>query len=140
MRLTHLRHALKLHSSELKKLGVACIFLFGSRVLNIERPNSDYDFGILFKKSIPKGKNRSRVYSRIYDILTKVVDETQNLDIVFLQSAAMELRFHVARYGQVLFDSDPVTRGRFLEDTIRQYADFEPHRRVFEDAILARIG
>jgi hypothetical protein len=64
----------------------------------------------------------------------------RNMDIIFLQDAPIELRFHTARYGRVVFETDPKFRGRFVEDTVREYADFEPYRRVFEEAIIERIG
>lgn len=124
----------------LNRMGVVCIFLLGSRALGVERQNSDYDFGILLKKLPPKGPLRRETYHTLHDVLGDIIDALCNVDIIFLQDAPLELRFHTARYGKVLFETDPQYRGLFLENTIREYADFEPYRRVFEEAVLARIG
>lgn len=135
-----LAHRLQNHRPALKRLGVACIFLLGSRALGIERPNSDYDFGILLNKLPPKGPKRRKSYDALYEILGSTVNELRNMDIIFLQDSPLELRFHTARYGIVIFETNSKIRGRFLENTIREFADFEPYRRVFENAILERIG
>lgn len=119
---------------------MVCIFLLGSRALGIERQNSDYDFGILLSALPPKGPRRRKVYHTLHDIFENILHELCNMDIIFLQDAPLELRFHTARHGKVLFETDPQCRGLFLEKTIREYADFEPYRRVFEEAVLARIG
>lgn len=108
--------------------------------MGIERSNSDYDFGILLKKLPPKGPRRRKIYNALHEILGDTINELRNMDIIFLQDAPIELRFHTVRYGKVVFETDPKSRGRFLENTIREYADFEPYRRVFEDAIMERIG
>ncbi len=128
------------HKTALNRHGVVCIFLIGSRALGIERRNSDYDFGILLKKLPPKGPRRRKIYNALHDILGDTIDELRNMDIIFLQDAPLELRFHAARYGKIVFETNPRFRGRFLENTAREYADFEPYRRVFEDAIMERIG
>ena len=125
--------------AELKKLGVSSLYLFGSRAQGVERRDSDYDFGILMKEPRVLRAGTQDLYQKIYDLLQDAVGVKANLDIVFLDRAPLQLRYHVIRSGKVLFDSNPQRRGRFIERTMIEHADFEPHRKRFEEAILARI-
>ena len=125
--------------SKLEQLGLASLYLFGSRAQGIERKDSDYDFGVIMKDPRVLSAGTQELYQNIYDLLQDAVNAKVNLDIVFLDRAPMQLRYHVIRYGKVLFDSDPRRRGNFIERTLIEHADFEPHRRRFEEAILARI-
>ncbi|MBI4365744.1 MAG: nucleotidyltransferase domain-containing protein, partial [Deltaproteobacteria bacterium] len=122
---------------QLKGLGVSTLYLFGSRAQGIHHRGSDYDFGILMDGSA-RGK-KGDLYLALYDVLADVVDEPVNLDIVFLESAPVQLQYHVVQYGKVLLDRDPVRRGRFVQRVLEAHADFEPYRRLFASTTLARI-
>lgn len=125
---------------KLEGLGVVTLYLFGSQAQGISRENSDYDFGILLRDPARIHAGSQELYQKIYDILQDVVPERVNLDIVFLDRAPLQLRCHVVRCGRVLLDADPKRRGDFEERTIEEHADFEPYRRLFEKATLARIS
>lgn len=124
----------------LSQLGVSTLYLFGSRAQGISGPISDYDFGVLLNDPRLISEGSQCLYGKIYDLLQDVVDEKSNLDIVFLDVANCQLRFHVVNYGRVLFETDALKRGRFIEKTLLEHADFTPHRLRFEEATLARIS
>lgn len=123
----------------MRRLGVSTLYLFGSRALGVARPSSDYDFGFLLENPSVLSQESQGLYQRLYDLLQEVVPVKTNLDVVFLDRASLQLRYHVIRYGKVLLDFDPLNRGRFEERTLEEHADFEPFRRIFEEATLARI-
>ncbi len=126
--------------AKLGKLGVSTLYLFGSRAQGNHRPTSDYDFGILLKNPVVIHGGSQALYQKIYDLLQETVSTPANLDIVFLDAAPLQLRYHVLCQGKVLLDADPLRRGRFEEWTLEEHADFEPYRRLFEETTLARIS
>jgi len=126
-------------ASDLKTLGITTLYLFGSRAQGIARNSSDYDFGVLLEDPRVIGNGSQALYQKIYDLLEELPLQRANLDIVFLDRAPLQLRYHVIRYGEVLLDSDPSRRGRFEERTLEEHADFEPYQRLFDEATLARI-
>lgn len=121
-------------------MGVVSLYLFGSRAQGVARSNSDYDFGILLRDPSVLREGSQILYQAVYDLLQEVVHERVNVDIVFLDRASLQLRYHVVQYGQVLLDEDPRKRGFFIERTLEEHADFEPYRRLFEETTLARLS
>lgn len=139
---------------KLKELGVAALYLFGSRAQGIAGPLSDYDFAVLMrdaKVTNDAARFHRNLYAPMYDILSDVVgrDDSppppdghfRNIDIVFLQrdTVPLELRFHVIRHGRTLYDRDPKIRGQFEERTMLAYCDFRPMLDVFDRTILASL-
>ena len=128
----------------LQALGVSSLYLFGSRAQGKAGPLSDYDFAVLMKVNHDKSahKRGGDVYDQLYDILSPFCPRTlQNdiIDIVFLDSAPLELRMHVVRYGQPIFDLNPQARLNFEEHTTLQYCDYRPLLNMFDQAILASV-
>lgn len=127
--------------TQLKQLGVMALYLFGSRAQNIASPQSDYDFAILLDQALLSA-DHLQLYNALYDILSPFCPRTLEndvIDIVFLDQAGLEMRMHVVRYGQVLFDADPKQRLAFEEKTVLEYADFKPLLNIFDQAVLAAI-
>lgn len=125
---------------ELNKLGVQALYLFGSRAQGADGPLSDYDFAVLMPNT---GHSRGdALYNELYDLLSPLCPrELTNdvIDIVFLRDAPLELKFHVIRYGQTLYDGAPQMRSRFEEITTEEYCDYRPILNMFDQAILAAI-
>ncbi len=126
-------------AQQLQSLGVSTLYLFGSRAQGIARATSDYDVGLLLKDPSILQHGTEALYLAVYDLLQDLVTEPVNMDIVFLDQAPLQLRYHVIRDGQVLYDGDLLRRARFEQRTLEEHADFEPYRRMFEEATLARI-
>lgn len=128
------------NKKQLRSLGVIAVYLFGSRAVGAEGPLSDYDLGFLMEKT---GYRRGdKTYNKIYDLLSPLCPRTMDndvIDIIFLNDAPLELRSHVIRYGKVLFDEQPLQRGRFEEKTIKEYCDFRPLLNQIDQAILAAL-
>lgn len=124
----------------LHELGVAAVYLFGSHATGTASPRSDYDFGILMRPGSPIPERLDRTYQMLYDLFAPHCPRTlahDAIDIVFLERAPLELRFHVLRYGAVLFDADPRARAHFEEQTMEEYCDYFPLLQQFDQTILA---
>lgn len=127
-------------SRKLEELGIATLYLFGSRAQGLSSERSDYDFGVLLQDPSVLRDGSQEMYQRIYDLLQDLVPRKVDMDIVFLDRAPLQLKYHVIRHGKVLLDNHPTRRGRFEETTLEEHADFEPYRQMFEQATLARIS
>lgn len=120
----------------LRDLGVRAVILFGSQALGIARLDSDYDFGVILDTST----DRKKAYDTLYDLLSAKINKLVNIDIVFLDTAPMELQAHVAKHGLALYQSDSRIFADFKERVMNIYADFSPLRTIFSNATLSRIS
>lgn len=130
----------KIDQDKLSALHVQALYLFGSRAQGVEGPLSDYDFGVLMADE--GHKRGGKLYDAMYDILAPLCPRTLEndiIDIVFVRDAPLELRFHIIRYGKVLFDENPRERGRFEDITTMLYCDYRPILDMFDKAILATL-
>lgn len=114
------------------------VYLFGSHVEGTAGPLSDTDIGVVFADPTVSRGNTLDVYSKLYDMFTTML-HTENLDIVFLERASLELRFDVVQHGQAVFEISPDFRDEFEHRTVMLYADFKPTLQHFDHAVLARI-
>ncbi|MFA5946090.1 MAG: nucleotidyltransferase domain-containing protein [Patescibacteria group bacterium] len=125
---------------QLEKLGVSALYLFGSRAMGAEGPLSDFDFAVLMNHA---GHSRGdKTYDALYDLLSPLCSRTLEndvIDIVFLRDAPLELKAHIIRYGKILFESNPLERGQFEEETTLEAADFRPHQNIIDQTILASL-
>ena len=130
----------KKQKDRLKKMGVQALYLFGSRAQGKEKPRSDFDYAVLFKE---KGTSKGDpLYFELYDLLCEISERTLEndvIDIVFLRDAGLELRFHVIRYGRVLYESAPKARLDFESQTVLLYCDYRPLLDEFDQNILRSL-
>jgi predicted nucleotidyltransferase len=121
----------------LRGLDVVAIYLFGSRSQGVEHPLADYDYAVLTRGR--EHKRGGELYMQLYEILAEVSPRTLEqdvIDIVFLANAPLELRFHVIRYGKVLYDADPRERLEFEALTGLLYADYRPILDQMDESVL----
>ena len=126
---------MKLTQDELKKIekiGIKVLILFGSQAQGVAGKASDYDFLVM-------GQNSKEIYDRLSDLLSERINKLVDIDIVFDGDAPMELKNHVVKYGQVLFEKMPNTFANFKEKVIIDSADFAYYRKIFQTATLSRI-
>lgn len=128
------------HCLTLTKAGVQAVYLFGSRAQGEEGPLSDYDYGVLLKE---KGHIRGDdLYFQLYDLFSEISPRSLDndvLDIVFLRDVGLELRFHVVRYGIVLYETDTKARLNFETETTLLYCDYKPLLDRFDQTILESL-
>ncbi|HFD40587.1 MAG TPA: nucleotidyltransferase domain-containing protein [Anaerolineae bacterium] len=107
---------------------VTLAYLFGSQATGQAGPLSDVDIAVL----LPPGTPASR-WSAIQLALTNDLIDLlgcNQVDVVVLNRAPPLLADRVVRYGQVLFESDPLQRVRFETETLRRYLDTKPLRKL----------
>ena len=61
------------------------------------------------------------------------------IDLVFLKDAGLELRFHVLRYGKVLYEGDQKARLDFEDKTTLDYCDYRPVLDYFDRTLLQAL-
>lgn len=124
---------------ELKKTDVVAIYLFGSRAQGLEHGLSDYDYAILTKYPHVIG---DELYHRLYEILSDISPrqiENDVIDIVYLHEANLELKFHVIRYGKIIYENSTSKRQDFEAFTTILYADYRPILDQMDKAILESL-
>lgn len=128
--------------ARLQRLPVAALILFGSHAQEIADSKSDYDIGVLVSNhQVLKNRTaRRNLYDALYDILSAHINALTNIDIVFLEETPAELKAHAAKYGKSVYAADETAFACFKEREMLAYADFAPLRKIFQDAILARIA
>ena len=117
----------------LQNSGVDGLILFGSQAQGIANSASDFDILVI-------GRKKANTYDVIYDLLSGKINQLVDVDIVFATDAPVELKNHVVKYGQVLYQTTPSTFPDFKAQTMLESADFAPYRQMFNQATISRIS
>ena len=77
-----------LPKSELRRLGVQALVLFGSQAQGIAHKGSDYDIGVLMddNRILQSPAERTQLYHALYDMLAELIQQLVPIDIVFLDA------------------------------------------------------
>ena len=128
------------HIFRLKELNVDVVYLFGSYAENVQHSLSDLDIGIVLQNEEQLRQNSFERYNEFYDLFTEVFSQFDSeLDIVFLNTAPLELQFDVVRHGKVLFEISQEERLSY-EDRIQMLSmDFHPLLQEMNAAVLEKI-
>ncbi|MBI3322149.1 MAG: nucleotidyltransferase domain-containing protein [Candidatus Omnitrophica bacterium] len=116
---------------QLRQLGVAVVYLYGSQALGLASPLSDIDVGIVLKDPrliLKDRKRRYEIYSKLQDLLEKILtpEPSREIDLAFLQSASAVLRFQAINAGRPLFTADAVFKADFEASVVQEYLDIRP--------------
>ncbi len=114
---------------------IAFAYLFGSIAKGRNGPLSDVDVAVYFS---PEGDARSR-FRRQIQLTSKLnnVLERDNVDVVRLQDAPLDLAREVDDSGKLLFCRDDDLRVDFVFRVVRDYLDAEPLRKLEWEALEA---
>jgi len=124
--------------SKIGKLGVAIVYLFGSKATGRASPLSDIDIGIVLKS--PASESDPRTFYHIFYQLFSEVYPRSKLDIVFLQTASLSLQYAVIKDGKILFEEDPKLTADYVNLVINQYLDFKPVLDLFDQVSMERYA
>ncbi|MBI3324378.1 MAG: nucleotidyltransferase domain-containing protein [Candidatus Omnitrophica bacterium] len=130
---------------DLRQLGVAIVYLYGSEALQRASLLSDIDVGIVLKDTRPIAKDRKQkyqLYSKFLNLLEPILapGPSREIDLVFLQAASPILRFQAINAGHILFTADPVFQADFEASVIRDYLDIRPLVETHFQAALERAA
>ncbi len=112
-----------------EQLPIALAYLFGSRAIGREGPQSDYDIAVLFDGEVSP-EDRYRLAHRLTALLA--VD----VDLIDLSRAPIELVYNVIASGQLLYEKDRGARVEFEAHALSRYFDALPRLRAERWALL----
>jgi len=104
-------------------------YLFGRLAKGDPTPLSDVDIAVFLKPNVNRAKNKLALLGGLIDIL-----ETDEIDLVVLNTADLPLVMNILKNKKVLVDKDPFARHIFESLAMRKYFDFS----IKEAAILRR--
>jgi uncharacterized protein len=108
---------------------VVFAYVFGSVARGTQTPLSDIDIAVYFSEGVDWASDKLELLGSLSDGL-----ETDDLDLVVLNTAPLPLQARVLRDKQVLVDRNPHFRHAFESLIIRKYLDFS----IREEALLRR--
>lgn len=123
---------------KLKEFKVGLVYLFGSKVLNIDSELSDIDIGVVFYETNIL-ENYFGVYSRLYDIFFEAIKPDKDIDLVFLQKASLIFQHNVVCEGKILYEISDQFRADYEEKVVADYLDFEPVSDYFDKCLRQRL-
>ncbi len=116
--------------------GALLLILFGSRAGGDAPADSDTDLAVMLESS-PDGLAEM---VRLEDSLREALEITGRIDLVILNDAeSTTLRREIARTGKVLFDRDGEQFPQFVVRSMKEFADFEPFRRLRRQVLTGRF-
>lgn len=130
---------INLDKKEIEDLDIGILYLFGSYAEDTFTSMSDVDIGVVFRSPETDNENTFKLYDKIYRVLSLLIPEhSDNLDIVFLKNASLELQFDVIRHGEIIYEVTEDFRLAYEENVSILYADFYPLLEESNKAILSR--
>lgn len=108
---------------------VLLAYLFGSQAAGTAGPQSDYDVALLVRN--PSLDMQARLAHEIGAILG-----TDQVDVVFLNRAPVELAYAVIAQGRLLYERSVAERVEFEAKVLSMYADYLPILRRQREEIL----
>ena len=109
---------------------VVFAYLFGGMISERRNPLSDVDIAIYVKSA--KKLNFIELFNRVTNVL-----DTDEVDLVILNSSPVSLTGRILQSRRVLVDKDPFLRHKFESVTLRQFFDFQVKER---DILQRRYG
>jgi predicted nucleotidyltransferase len=114
---------------------VLAAYLFGSYAARTARPDSDVDVAVLLSGI----DSEARFFRRLRLIDTLSTACGREADAIVLQDAPPILQHQVLKNGQMIFERDRRARVAFEVLAGKIYADLEPQRSFFRQALLDEI-
>jgi predicted nucleotidyltransferase len=114
---------------------VLAAYLFGSHATGKARPGSDVDVAVLLsqKDSLVRFERRLRLGNEAEDAIGRPVD------LIVLNDAPPLLQHQVLKHGRLLDERDQRARVEFEVRAGQVYADLEPMRKFFQQALFREI-
>lgn len=110
-------------------------YLFGSHATGQARPDSDVDVAVLLSEAddVERFDRGLRLGSEVSDVCGC------EADLVVLQDAPSVLQFQILKNGRLVYERDRRARVEFEVQAGKIYADLEPHREYFRQALFKEI-
>jgi predicted nucleotidyltransferase len=114
---------------------VVAAYLFGSRATGRARAASDVDVAALLNEedSFARFERRLQLMVEVSDVCGR------EADVIVLNDAPPLLQHQVLRHGRLLYERDRRARIEFEIRAGKVYADLEPMRRFFRQALFREV-
>jgi predicted nucleotidyltransferase len=114
---------------------VIVAYLFGSRATGRARAASDVDVAALLNEedSFARFERRLQLMVEVSDVCGR------EADVIVLNDAPPLLQHQVLRHGRLLYERDRRARIEFEIRAGKVYADLEPMRRFFRQALFREV-
>ncbi|MCL6635615.1 MAG: nucleotidyltransferase domain-containing protein [Peptococcaceae bacterium] len=119
---------------------IVAVYLFGSYGTAFQKKFSDLDLGVVFFPDKLPDLGRELSIEAEISLLLGI----EEVDLVNLNRAPVQLRFKAVAEGTILFEADANALANFLEDTYRIYGDYQvdletyyrEYRKALQEAYL----
>lgn len=108
---------------------ILAVFLFGSTVSGLKSPLSDLDIGVIFHQPqniFNNPKNSLKMYEQLFDIFAPLVSNSNQLDLVFLQTASLAVQKEAVMNGELIYCQDINKLLDYKEKVLLKFADIKP--------------
>ncbi|MCL6477621.1 MAG: nucleotidyltransferase domain-containing protein [Peptococcaceae bacterium] len=111
---------------------------FGSRATGKDRPDSDWDLGILVDDKV-HGKNFSSGYHYYTSLFAELAEQLKsgNLQLVFLHRASPLLQFEAASTGRPIYQDEEGAFTRFSVMAAKKHWDCAPLYKMEEKYLMS---
>lgn len=117
-----------------KVTGIKGVYLYGSRAIGQERPDSDYDIAVLSEYPyLLKPMERFELSAEMGDRIQATVD------LVDLRAVPLDFRFEIVAQGRRVYCSDTYYCDNYEMTVISMYQRFEQERKKLVEAYKERI-
>jgi len=115
-----------------ERVGVDCVWVYGSEASGRARPDSDLDVAVLARKRLSSAE--------MSDLRADAeVLAGRPVDLVDLDQASPILAFQVLKHGRLVVDRNPSRRYRFTATLPGRREDVLLMRRTIEERLIRRV-
>lgn len=100
---------------------IEVVYLFGSQATGEARPNSDYDFGVLYKDSL-EDLERSKNNLVLMEFLERML-KVKKVDVIDLKRAYLRFKYEIIKNRKEIYVADKQHRDNFEYEVLRDYLD-----------------
>ena len=97
---------------------IATVYLFGSYGTELYDPErSDIDLAIICSRDLTLKEEM------LIDAEMTLILESDNVDVVNLNKARVDISYHVLAMGKIIYERDKIVTADFVENTLKHYFD-----------------
>lgn len=121
-----------------KNKPVEVMYLFGSQTTDRARPDSDYDFGVLYQKQLDNHQ-KFEMDLELMGFLQGIVKKDK-IDVVDLDKAYLRFKYEVIKARKEIFVANSQTRDNFEYEVLRDYLDEMYHMKQVTKSYLKQFS
>ncbi|MFU8794908.1 MAG: type VII toxin-antitoxin system MntA family adenylyltransferase antitoxin [Dethiobacteria bacterium] len=97
---------------------IATVYLFGSYGTELyDHERSDIDLAIIYRQALTLKEEM------LIDAEITLILESDNVDVVNLNKARVDISYHVLAMGKIIYERDKIITANFVENILKHYFD-----------------